>query len=71
MRNPEGDRPGGAPAAPKPNPNPGPPRRFSDLPAADQLRIVEILRPGFQRVLARRAERKRLEALAAEHVKAA
>lgn len=57
----EGDRPGGAPAAPKPTPNPGPPR-FRDLPAADQIRAVEIFRPGFERAVARYRERKRLEA---------
>lgn len=56
---------------PQPSPNPGPPRMFSDLSAADQLRVVEILRPGFQRVMARRAERKRIEALDTEHVRAA
>ena len=68
----EGDRPGGAPPAPRPIPNPGPPR-FSELSAADQIRVVEIFRPGFERALARWRERKRLEALAAEaeHVKAA
>jgi hypothetical protein len=74
MRNPDGVGPGGAPAAPKPTPNPGPPKTtFESLSAAEQLRVVEILRPGFERALARWRERKRLEALAAEaeHVKAA
>jgi len=68
----EGDRPGGAPPAPRPVPNPGPPR-FCEMPAADQNRIIEIFRPGFERALARWQERKRLAAQAAEteHVKAA
>jgi hypothetical protein len=59
----EGDRPA---APPRPtNPSDGPPR-FSDLPAADQLRVVEILRPGWEKAIARYQARK-----AAEHVKAA
>jgi hypothetical protein len=33
-------------------------RTFSDLSAADQLRVVEILRPGWQRALARYQARK-------------
>lgn len=65
----EGDRPGGAPPAPKPMPNPGPPRRFANFSPADQIRAVEILRPSFERALARYRERKRLEA--AEHELAA
>ncbi|THV25967.1 hypothetical protein [Glycomyces paridis] len=62
----DGDRPGGAPP-PGPKPTDSPPRRFADLPAADQLRAVEIFRPAFERALARRRARQ----TAAEHVKAA
>lgn len=58
----EGDRPGGAPPSPGGPPDSGPPRRFRDLPAADQTRAVEILRPSFERALARYRERKRIEA---------
>jgi hypothetical protein len=59
-------------------PNPGPPRAigepvqrrmYSDLPAEQRLRVVEILRPGWNKALAKYAERKRAEA--AEHVRAA
>jgi len=50
-------------------PNSGPPRRFSDLPAADQLRVVEILRPGFEKALANYRARKAAEA--EQHVRAA
>lgn len=64
----EGDRPGGAPP-PGPKPTDSPPRTFSDLAPADQLRVVEILKPGFERALARYRERKRLET--AEHELAA
>jgi len=69
MRDLEGDRPSGPPPAPKPMPNSGPPRRFSDLPAADQLRVVEILRPGFEKALANYRARKAAEA--EQHVRAA
>lgn len=56
----EGDRPQ---SPPRPtNPSDGPPRRFSDLSPADQIRAVEIFRPGFERAVARYRERKRLEA---------
>lgn len=65
----DGPRPGGAPTSPGGPPDPAPPRRFSDLSPGDQLRVVEILRPGWDRALARYRERKRLEA--AEHVRAA
>lgn len=68
MRDLEGDRPGGAAPAPKPLPNSGPPR-FASLSPAEQIRVIEILRPGWERALARRAERKRLEA--ETHVRAA
>lgn len=56
----EGDRPGGAPnSGTKPTDRP---KSFDTLTAAEQLRVVEILRPGFERALARYRERKRLEA---------
>jgi hypothetical protein len=60
MTAPEGDRPA---SPPRPtNPPDGPPRKFSDLSPADQIRVVEILRPAWDRALARHRERKRLEA---------
>lgn len=65
----EGDRPGGGPR-PQPKPTDAPPRRFSDLSAADQIRVVEIIRPGFEKALANYRARKAAEA-AAEHVRAA
>lgn len=53
--------------APRPtNPPDGPGRRFTDLTPAEQIRAVEILRPAFERALARYRERKRLEALGLE-----
>jgi len=52
---------GAAEAGDDPSSNP---RTFSDLSAADQLRAVEILRPGFLLALERYRERKRLEAAA-------
>jgi hypothetical protein len=56
----DGDRPG---APPRPtNPPDGPPRRFSDLSAADQIRVVEIIRPGFEKALANYRARKAAEA---------
>lgn len=71
MRDLEGDRPGGAPPAPKPTPYPAPPRRFSDLSAADQIRVVEIIRPGFEKALANYRARKAAELADVEHVRAA
>jgi hypothetical protein len=41
-------------------------RRFAELTPAEQIRAVEILRPAFERALARYRERKRLEALGLE-----
>jgi len=72
MRNellPDGDRPGGAPPSPGGPPDSGPPRKFSDLAPADQIRVVEILRPAWDRAMARRRERLRAEA--ETHVRAA
>lgn len=63
----DGDRPS-APHRPT-NPSDGPGKKFADLPAADRLRVVEILRPGFEKALANYQARKRAEA--AQHVKAA
>lgn len=60
MTGPDGDRP--APPPRPSNPPDGPPKSFDTLTAAEQLRVVEILRPGFERALARYRERKRLEA---------
>jgi len=42
-------------------PSSAPGVQFTDLPPADQLRVVEIFKPGFERALARYIERKRLE----------
>jgi len=62
MRSPEGDRPGGAPPAPKPTPYPAPPRKFSDLSDTDRTWVVESLRPRFQQALANHQARKAAEA---------
>jgi len=57
----EGDRPGGAPNSGS-KPTDSPPRQFADFTPAEQIRVVEILKPGFERALARHLERKRIEA---------
>lgn len=65
----EGDRPGGAPnSGSKPTDRP---KKFADLSAADQLRVVEILRPGFEKALANYRARKAAEFANTEHVRAA
>lgn len=61
----EGDRPEGAPPPPKPRPISPRPKRpmYSDLPAADRLRVVEILRDPFREALAElAAEREHAQA---------
>jgi hypothetical protein len=57
----DGDRPGGAPPSDS-KPTDRPPKRFSELSAADQLRVVEIIRPGFEKALANYRVRKAAEA---------
>lgn len=60
----EGDRPGGAPPAPKPMPNSGPPRvAYPALPDHVMERLSGYIGPGLRNQMARLRE--------AEHVKAA
>lgn len=61
-------RPTGAPSSPGGPPDPGPPKKFSDLSAADRDWVVQAFRPYFQRALANHQARKKA---AAEHVRAA
>lgn len=44
---------------------------YASLPAADRLRVVEILRPGWKKALEKYAARKRAEAAETEHARAA
>lgn len=43
---------------------------YASLPAADRIRVVEILRPGWQKALAKYQARKHAEA-ESEHARAA
>ncbi len=54
MRSDEGDRPGGAPPAPKPVPNPGPPKStaYPPLPPHVLERLSGYIGPGLARQMA-------------------
>jgi len=62
----DGDRPGGAPPAPKPMPNPGPPRALDD--PVKLARAARIMQNALARNGLTLAD---LRAPATEHVKAA